>query len=420
VRRLDGAVTEKSRRPGSLPVPNFVCAHRYGAETVRSFTVAERRARLARRHFLSDRATSISVVTEDLVGLHSTDPATPYLSLWARLPGFTVAELDAELYKRRTLVKHLAMRRTLWMVRAEDLRLIQSAASDRVADNERRRLVADAQKGGITADGDKWLDTACAAVVGYLTKQGPANAKELRAALPELAGRYHYAPGKSWGGETPLAPRVLTVLSVRGDIVRGPNDGAWTVSRPRWVPMADWLGTAVDAEAPEVARTELVRRWLSTFGPATVTDIKWWFGNTLTWARHALRDIDAVEVDLDGVPGFALSDDLEVEPDVEPWCALLPGLDVTTMGWYDRDWYVGGHRSQVFDTNGNGGTTAWWNGRIVGGWGQDTDGRVELRLIEDLGRDAQKALTRRAAELTEWLAGVRVSPRFPSPLSKLR
>jgi Winged helix DNA-binding domain len=387
---------------------------------VRSFRVAERRARLARRHFLSDRATSISVVTEDLVGLHSTDPATPYLSLWARLPGFTVADLDAELYKRRTLVKHLAMRRTLWMVRAEDLRLIQSAASDRVADNERRRLVADAQKGGITADGDKWLDTACAAVVGYLTKHGPANAKELRAALPELAGRYDYAPGKSWGGETPLAPRVLTVLSVRGDIVRGPNDGAWTVSRPRWVPMADWLGTAVDAEAPEVARTELVRRWLSTFGPATVADIKWWFGNTLTWARHALRDIGAVEVDLDGVPGFALPDDLEVEQDVEPWCALLPGLDVTTMGWYDRDWYVGGHRSQVFDTNGNGGTTAWWNGRIVGGWGQDTDGRVELRLIEDLGRDAQKALTRRAAELTEWLAGVRVSPRFPSPLSKLR
>ena len=56
------------------------------------------------------------------------------------------------------------------------------------------------------------------------------------------------------------------------------------------------------------------------------------------------------------------------------------------MGWYDRDWYVGEHRSQVFDSNGNGGTTAWWNGRIVGGWGQDADGRVELRLLEDVGR----------------------------------
>jgi hypothetical protein len=386
---------------------------------MRSFTVVERRARLARRHFLAGPAAgSIDDVVADLVGLHATDPATPYLSLWARLPSFAVADLDAELYERRTLVKHLAMRRTLWTVRAEDLPLIQSGASDRVADNERRRLVADAQKAGITDDGDSWLDTACAAVLRHLAEHGAASAKELRAALPELAGSHDYAPGKRWGGETPLAPRVLTVLSVRGDIVRGPNDGAWTVSRPRWTPMADWLAARPGAATPEEARAELVRRWLRAFGPATVTDIKWWFGNTLTWARLALRDIDAVEVDLDGTPGFALPDDLDVEPDVDPWCALLPGLDVTTMGWYDRDWYLGEHRGQVFDTNGNGGPTAWCNGRIVGGWGQDADGRVEVRLLEEVGRDAKRALQRRADALTEWAGGVRVSPRFPSPLSK--
>jgi hypothetical protein len=385
---------------------------------MRSFTVGERRARLARRHFLAGPADSIYGVAADLVGLHATDPATPYLSLWARLPGFKVADLDAELYERRTLVKHLAMRRTLWTVRAEDLPLIQAAASDRVADNERRRLVADTQKAGITSNGDEWLDTACAAVLRHLAAHGEASAKELRAALPELAGRYDYAPGKRWGGETPLAPRVLTVLSVRGDIVRGTNDGAWTISRPRWTPMADWLSEPPGTATSEVARAELVRRWLRAFGPATVTDIKWWFGNTLTWARHALRDIDAVEIDLDGTPGFTLSDDLDVEPGVEPWCALLPGLDVTTMGWYDRVWYVGEHRGQVFDTNGNGGPTAWWNGRIVGAWGQDADGRVEVRLLEDVGRDAKRALQRRADELTDWAAGVRVSPRFPSPLSK--
>jgi hypothetical protein len=398
--------------------PNFVSGRRYGAETVRSFTVCERRARLARRHFLGKQADSLERLVEDLVGLHTTDPATPYLSLWARLPGFAVASLDVELYERRTLVKHLAMRRTLWTVRAVDLPLIQSAASDRVADNERRRLAADAVKAGLTADGEKWLDRACAAVLRHLVQHGPASARELRAALPELAGTYDYAPGKRWGGETPLAPRVLTVLSVRGDIVRGLNDGAWTVSRPRWVLAADWLSAASRPVASETARNELVRRWLRTFGPATVTDIKWWFGNTLTWARHALRDIDAVEVDLDGMAGWVLPDDLEVEPDVEPWAALLPGLDVTTMGWYDRDWYVGEHRSQVFDRNGNAGPTAWWNGRIVGAWGQDGDGRVEVRLLEDVGRDAKQALQRRADELTEWLGGVRVSPRFPSPLSK--
>lgn len=49
----------------------------------------------------------------------------------------------------------------------------------------------------------------------------------------------------------------------------------------------------------------------------------------------------------------------------------VPGLDITTMGWSDRDFYLGAHRAQVFDTNGNAGPTAWWNGRVVGGWYQD-------------------------------------------------
>lgn len=386
---------------------------------MRRFTVEERRARLARRHFLCEPAESSRDVAGNLVGLHTTDPATPYLSLWARVPGFVVSDLDALLYEERTLVKHLAMRRTLWTVRTEDLPLIQAAASDRVADNERRRLIADAQKAGVCSDGDAWLDAASAAVLRHLTANGPTSAKDLRAVLPELAGTYDPAPGKRWGGETPLGPRILTVLSVRGDIMRGPNDGRWTASRPRWVSADRWVAPAEEVAAQE-AGAQLVRRWLRAFGPATVTDVKWWFGNTLTWARQALRDIGAVEVDLDGAPGFALADDLEPEPPVEPWCALLPSLDVTTMGWFDRDWYLGGHRSQVFDTNGNGGPTAWCDGRIVGAWGQDDDGRVEVRLLEDVGRSAHKALQRRADELTDWLAGVRVSPRFPSPLSKAR
>ncbi|MGY4869085.1 winged helix DNA-binding domain-containing protein [Mycolicibacterium elephantis] len=384
---------------------------------MRTFTVGERRARLARRHFLGAPAESAEAVAGDVVGLHATDPATPYLSLWARVPGITVADVDADLYERRRVVKHLAMRRTLWAVRAVDLPLIQSAASDRVADNEARRLIADAGKAGLCTDGDAWLDAACAAVLRHLGEHGPTNARDLRSALPELAGNYDPAPGKRWGGETPLAPRILTVLAARGQLVRGPNEGKWTTSRPRWVAATQWVnpGQTVDAAT---ARTELVGRWLRSFGPATVADVKWWFGNTLTWARQALRDLDAVEVDLDGTPGHVLPDDLEVEPDPGPWCALLPGLDVTTMGWFDRDWYLGGHRSQVFDRNGNGGPTAWCNGRIVGGWAQDETGRVEVRLLEDLPRGERHALYKRADELTEWLDGVRVNPRFPSPMSK--
>lgn len=387
---------------------------------MRSFTIGERRARLARRHFLTEEPPGdpVPAIIAAMVGLHATDPVTPYLSLWARMAGFTIEDLDRELYQRRSVVKHLAMRRTLWLVRSEDLPAIQPTASDRVADNERRRLVADAQNAGVAANGDAWLDRASEAVLRFLADNGPANATEMRAALPELTGTYDPAPGKRYGGETPLAPRVFTVLSARGDIVRGSNDGAWTGSRPRWATTADWLGATPDVMPAEKAGAELLGRWLHAFGPATLADVKWWFGATVTAARRALGDIGAVEVDIDGTPGFALPDDLDTESDVEPWCALLPGLDVTTMGWAQRDWYLGEVRAQVFDATGNAGPTAWCHGRVFGGWYQDANGRVQLQLLEDPGRDGRKALARKASELTDWLGDTRISPRFPSVLSK--
>ncbi len=386
---------------------------------MRTFTIDERRNRLARRHFLAaGRPPPLTRVIAGLVGLHATDPATPYLSLWARSPGFLAADLELQLYRNRAAIRQLAMRRTLWLVSSDDLPMIQSASSVRVAENERRRLVADVRKAGVAADGERWLDRACSAVLRHLRDSGPASSTELRAALPELAGSYDPAPGKRWGGQVPLAPRVLTVLSARGEIVRGPNDGAWTTSRPRWAVTGDWLGKPVQAPAVDAAQADLTRRWLAAFGPATVADIKWWLGTTLTAARKALGDLGAVEVELQGGTGWVLPDDLDPEPEAAPWCALLPGLDPTTMGWFQREWYLGDHRDRVFDRNGNAGPTAWWNGRVVGGWCQDDGARVRLQLLEDPGRDGRRALQRRADELTAWLDGVRISPRFPSPLSK--
>ncbi len=386
---------------------------------MRSFTIEERRARLARRHLLAETADHrIPDVAGRFIGLHATDPATPYLSLWSRVDGFQPADLDAALYDDRTVVKHLAMRRTLWMIDSGDLAVVQAAASDRVAATERKKLVADVEKSGIAADGGAWLDTASAAVLAHLADHGHASAAQLRTALPELAGSYDPAPGKSWGGTGPISPRVLTVLGVQGHLMRGPNESTWTNSRPKWTATSHWLGSSPVAAAHDTARAALVESWLRTFGPATVDDVKWWFGYTLTWTRDALHDVGAIEVDLHGNVGWVLPDDLDEEPATEPWCALLPGLDVTTMGWQHRDWYLGTHRDALFDRNGNAGPTAWCDGRIVGGWTQDGDGRVVLQLLEDVGARASKALARKADQLTDWLDGVRINPRFPSALSK--
>ena len=387
---------------------------------MRRIDIAERRARLARRHRLASgqRAADVEEATESIVCLHATDPSTVYLSAWARVDRMAVPDMERALYTERSLVKHLAMRRTLFVFPRATLSFAQAGASERVADNERRRLIRHVEEAGLQKNGERWLKKASEQVLAVLSDGREATSSELRDEISALEGAIAYGEGKSWGGNLPVGPRVLTTLSAAGRIVRASNDGGWTTSRPRWTTTVSWLGEEIEPRTEAEGVSGLVERWLRAFGPGTVTDIKWWLGHTLTAARKALADVGAVEVDMDGQTGYVLPDDLEPTPKVKPWAALLPPLDPTTMGWFERDWYLGPYKTQLFDTNGNAGPTAWWDGRIVGGWRQTEAGEVELQLLEDVGKVGRRALEGEARRLTEWLGGTRVVARFPSPLSK--
>ena len=387
---------------------------------MRMIGVAERRTRLARRHRLAvgQRAGDVVEATISMVCLHGTDPASVYLSAWARVDAMTVPDLERALYVDRSLVKHLAMRRTLFVFPRATMAFAQAGASNRVAASERRRLIREVEAAGLHRNGERWLAAAGGQVLAVLSDGREATSSELRDEIPLLEGAIAYGAGKPWGGTAAVGPRVLTTLSAAGHIVRASNDGGWTTSRPRWASLESWLGEQVPPgpEAEAVAR--LVEQWLRVFGPGTAADIKWWLGSTVAAVHTALADLDAVAVDLDGRTGYLLGDDLEATEAVEPWAALLPPLDPTTMGWFDRDWYLGSYRAQLFDTSGNAGPTLWWDGRIVGGWRQGDTGEVVLQLLEDIGSEGQMALEAEAARLTGWLAGQRVTARFPSPLSK--
>jgi len=200
---------------------------------------------------------------------------------------------------------------------------------------------------------------------------------------------------------------VLLLLAAEGHIVRGRPLGSWTSTQFRWSP---WERDGHDLST-EDASVELARRWLATFGPATVDDLKWWAGWTMSQTRKALGRINAVEVDLDGVPGIALPDDLEPEPEPEPWVALLPALDPTPMGWSRRDFYLGGHGPLLFDGTGNVGPTVWCDGRIVGGWTHRKDGAIRYRLLEDVGTEAITNIEAAAEDLSKRLDTVRLTAR---------
>lgn len=420
-------------------------------------TAAQRRARLVRRHLLTPAARSTATVEEvvaALTCLHATEPATVHLSVAARSPADRAA-VEQALYVDRTVVKQLAMRRTLFAFPAEVLPHVWVSASARVAGQLSTRLAGEVEANGLGADGARWVRETGEAVLEVLA-DGPATTAQLRERLPELARRLEMHPDKAYGGSFPVAPRLLSTLAASGLVVRGENDGGWRTSRPRWTRTEQWVGGRAGDEAPgpdgapvgpAEGYRELVRRWLRSFGPGTTEDLVWWLGATRGAVRAALGDLGAVEVALTAddaaappATGWLLPDDVDGADGVDdvdgadcvggageggpgsssrPTAALLPVLDATVMGWKQRDFYLAPQDApRVFDRNGNAGTTAWWDGRVVGCWVQDPDARVVVVPLHDLTDEAAHHLQLEAERLTAWLDGEVVGTVYPSPLMR--
>jgi len=384
-------------------------------------SVAQRRARLGVRHHLAPSAQAPDVVaaTRGMLALHGTDPATVYLSAWARVTGHLVPELEKALYDDRVLIRMLGMRRTIFVVPVELAPVVQAGCTRAIAVRERRTTEKFLVEGGVTDDPGPWLAQVEAATLAALRRRGTALSTDLSAEVPELAERIVLARGKAYEATQSVASRVLPLLAADGVAVRGRPRGSWVSGGQYWWSVLDeWLPGGLPDLEPAEAQAALAGAWLWTFGPAPVTDLKWWSGWTLGQTRAALAAVGAVEVDLDGTPGVALPDDLAPVSAPEPYATLLPTLDPTTMGWQDRGWYLGPHGTALFDTNGNAGPTVWWDGRIVGGWAQRKSGEVVLRFLEDAGSEAVAAAEEQAARLQEWLGPVRITPRFRTPLER--
>lgn len=378
----------------------------------------ERRRRFAVRHFLAEPADDVETVADRLVGLHSSDPTTVYLSAWARVADFSRDDLAGALYERRSLLRMLGMRKTLFVQTRHNAAVMDSACTRKLAPPEYRRLAKLLEEHGIAEDGPAWIDDVIVKTALAFEDRGAATARELKEDVPELSETIEYAPDKPYGGTFGVVTRILFFMACDRLVVRAEPLGSWVSGQYRWAQLHDWIG----AELPELdtanAQAELLGRWLAAFGPGTFTDLKWWTGWTVRDTKAALATIEAVEVELDEGTGWVLPDDLADSADPQPWVALLPSLDSTTMGWKERDWYVGDHTAELFDRNGNAGHTIWVDGRVVGAWAARDGGHVVWELLEDVGSEAAGLIEAKAAALEDWLEGTSISPRFAAPLDK--
>jgi hypothetical protein len=392
-----------------------------------SIDAAERRRRIGARQFLATEARSGDPVevADRLVGIHATDPASVYFGLRARVRELTRETLGRALYDERRLLKLVGMRRTMFVVPPTLAAIFQAAVSEEIGARERKRTLQMLDRAGIAKDTTAWLAKVEDETVAVLHELGEVTAADLTKRVAGLREQIPFGAGKKWQGTVGVSTRLLFLLAAEGRIIRGRPKGTWLSSLYRWVPLDRWVEGGLEPWPPERARAELARRWLAAYGPGTQRDLQWWTGWTVAKTKAALRDVGAVEISIEdggdgttagaSAAGFALPDDVERTPEPQPWVSLLPALDTTTMAWKERAFYLGGRDAQLFDTIGNAGPTVWLDGRVVGLWAQRPSCEVVVRLLEDVGRERQRAIDAEAASLTAWLGKDRVFPRFPNP-----
>jgi hypothetical protein len=376
---------------------------------------------VARQH-LGAPADSVETIAGDLVGLHATDPATVYLSAQQRLAGFTVGDLDDALFERRSLARILGMRRTMFVVPLDLAAVVDASCTRPLIARERQRTAQLLEAEGI-AGGEEFIRKACAATLAVLQQDEPLAGRAITPIVEELQQRVLLAEGKPYEARTSITNRILLQLSIEGRIVRTRPLGSWLSSQYRWTTRERWFAEPWPELTAAAARTELVRRWLRTYGPGTTTDLAWWTKWTKRDVVAALEQLDAVAVtvepatDAPAEKAWVLPDDVDDDPAVDGEAvSLLPSLDAAIMGWKQRDWYLGGHGPRLFDRNGNAGPTVVVDGAVVGGWAQLAGGRVVTELLQPVDAAVRRRVAAAADELSAWFAGARVTPRFRTPL----
>jgi hypothetical protein len=385
----------------------------------------QRRVRLAQRHRLLARLRTDDVVriADDLVALHSTDPVSVVLSVLVRMEHPSIEAVEDVVYERRALIRHHAMRRTLWLASPDTVRRMHAAATRKLVGPERRRTIKMLAASGVL-EPESWLDSAREQILADLHAHGPSTAREIGQRVEAVRQPLRLAEGKSYATIQGAHSRVITLLGFEGRILRA-RPTSWITGAYRYTVAEDWLpGGVEDAELDEaVAAAALAGSYLRRFGPVTTTDLQWWTGWTLGLTRRALLDCGAVEIELADGPGWLAPGDeslhdpedpsREAVLDLEPWVALLPGLDPTTMGWKQRGWYLPDAAAEAFDSVGNGGPTIWVDGRIVGAWAQDRAGEVHLHYFETVPAKRRREVDDRVAELKAMIGDTRFSVRFP-------
>ena len=271
------------------------------------------RALLARQGLLRRWRTSAAHAIQRLVGMQSQVPLAPYVGLWSRVEGFQPGEL-AELLTSRRAVRPSLMRATRHLTTADDaLRLypvLRPALDRSFAGSTFRRPLA-----GLDLD-------ELRAQVRSLVAVNPLTLTELGTMLAERFPGFDRT-ALAYGGAY-LVP-----------LVQVPPRGVWgKAGVPRLTTADTWIGRPLASDADP---TDLIRRYLAAFGPASIADITAW--SALRRVRELvapMRDTLRSFVDDAGRELLDVTDGPLPDPTTPAAPRFLPEFDNVLVAYRDR------------------------------------------------------------------------------------
>jgi uncharacterized protein YcaQ len=381
--------------------------HTFNADQAAAF-------RLVRQHLAIDRSASTSAkasvdksaerlvdVVGDTAGIQSQVMSASEMSIWTRRHSTTHREIQQALWDTRDLVRTSAMRLTLHVIPARDFAIYIAALKPMaMATLQRWHARVGAKPGEIRA----LIDT----VVDSVRDDGPQTQQELIARARRKARKGVRAwLDHAWSA---IRPAVID-----GAIVYGPPRGA----QATFVHAETWLGPQPHVST-EDARAEMLRRFLSAFGPASPHDFAKWSGLKTTEAKAILTAIerDVEEVVVDGARGWMLRSDAAAlasarfEPD---GVRLLPAFDSFLLAHATKEHLVEPRfYKRVYRPQGWISPTVLQGGRIVGVWFQKAAGKevtLDVQVFTRATPRLREAVAAEAEALGIFL-GARCTPRF--------
>jgi len=352
------------------------------------------RFRLHKQHLADESQTEdIVQIARDIYGLHATNPTTPYVSLFARARGFTRDRLDEELYVNKTLGKIRCVRTTVHVLPRETIPIAFAATKAIVEPNSENFL---RYTGGVTKD---QYQEASKAVLKMLKGKGMSTLQIKK----ELGSKLNISI-------------IVNLMCDQGLLMRGRSDKGWKSNTHTYFLFSDYFpGMDLNAVDPAQARQTTVRQYLAAYGPATVKDISWWSGFTMTEVRRILQTLarETAEVEIPELKGsyvmltMDMADLKRFEPPSRPVVNLLPALDPYVQGYKERERYLDNqHYNLAFDRSGNSTSTILVEGRVAGVWdiSQGPEPTVKLFLFHNLEKKVLPVVESRARAIGRFIA----------------